>query len=250
MEGGGRRERSGGWLAQARPLPVLRGPGAWRTVPIEPVSEPLVEVASIGGAVRDDPRYHAMGLPGARATNSLRQDVAERLARAARGLPDGVTLIVWDGWRAIETQRALYEDWAAELRSAHPDWSADAIERETARYVSVPSADPGCPAPHITGGAVDLTLGDGDGCPMDLGTAFDAFVPEAGALALEGRSGNARDLRRLLFWAMADHGFTAYIEEWWHFDFGDQFWGSITGQPARYGPIDHTPPSPRLVDGL
>ncbi len=207
-------------------------------MPIEPVDEPLVEVAAIGAAVRDDPRYHAIGLPGARRANRVRQGVAERLERVALSLPDGVTLIVWDGWRAFATQRALYDGWAAELRAAHPDWSVDDIARETARYVSVPSIDPACPAPHVTGGAVDLTLGDGDGRPLDLGTPFDAFVPEAGALALEGTPGTARDHRRLLFWAMADAGFTAYVEEWWHFDFGDQFWGAITGQAARYGPAD------------
>lgn len=244
-------ERSGETPAGARPLPALRDPGLWRTVPIEPVDEPLVEVAAIGGVVRDDPRYYAMGLPGARPHNSLREGVAERLARVAHGLPDGMTLIVWDGWRAFETQRALYDDWAAQLMRTHPHWPRQTVERETARYVSVPSADPSCPAPHITGGAVDLTLGDGDGAPLDMGTGFDAFVPEAGAMAMEGVPGRSRELRRLLFWAMADQGFTAFFEEWWHFDFGDQFWGSITGRPARYGPVeaDHTPPSAPLLGG-
>ncbi len=245
-------ERFGDTPAGGRPLPALRDPGPWRAVPIEPVDEPLVEVAAIGAAVRDDPRYHAMGLPGARAHNSVREGVAERLARVGQSLPDGLTLIVWDGWRAFETQRALYEGWAGQLRREHPDWTRETLERETARYVSVPSADPVCPAPHITGGAVDLTLGDGDGTPLDLGTGFDAFVPEAGATALEGVPGRPRELRRRLFWAMADQGFTAFFEEWWHFDFGDQFWGSITGQPARYGPIaaTYTPPSARLLGGL
>jgi D-alanyl-D-alanine dipeptidase len=144
--------------------------------------------------------------------------------------------VVWDGWRAFETQLALYEDWVAHLVHAHPEWEISHIEREAARYVSVPSTDPTCPAPHVTGGAVDLTLGDGDGRPLDLGTPFDAFVPEAGALALEHVPGGPRDHRRLLFWAMASAGFTAYVEEWWHFDFGDQFWGSVSGTHARYGP--------------
>ena len=76
-----------------------------------------------------------------------------------------------------------------------------------------------------------------NGIHSNGGNVLDAFVPEAGALALEGRPGITRDLRRLLFWAMADQGFTAYVEEWWHFDFGNQFWGSITGHPAIYGPI-------------
>ena len=28
---------------------------------------------------------------------------------------------------------------------------------------------------------------------------------------------------------MSAQGFTAYLEEWWHFDYGDQFWGLATG---------------------
>ena len=219
-------------------LPRLRAPVDWCSVPIDPVDEPLVAIAEIRSSVHDDPRYHAMGLPGARRRSTVREGVADRLARVAAALPDGVTLVVWDGWRAFETQRALYNDWMAQLRIAHPEWDAATLGRETARFVSVPSVDPACPAPHVTGGAVDLTLGDGDGRPLDLGTEFDAFVPEAGAVALEGVPGAARELRRRLFWAMADAGFTAYVEEWWHFDFGDQFWGAVTGHPARYGPID------------
>lgn len=35
---------------------------------------------------------------------------------------------------------------------------------------------------------------------------------------------------------MAAQGFTAYHEEWWHFDHGDQFWGLVMGRPAIYGP--------------
>jgi D-alanyl-D-alanine dipeptidase len=206
-------------------------------VPIEPVDEPLVRVVDIGRGVRDDPRYHLMGLPGARPEGLVREGVADRLLRVSRSLGDGVSLVVWDGWRSIDTQRALYDAWRADLARWNPEWSQERLDVETARYVSLPSVDPVCPAPHVTGGAVDVTLGDGDGRPLNLGTQFDAFVPEAAAAALEGVPGAARDRRRRLFWAMAAAGFTAYVEEWWHFDFGDQFWGSITGSPARYGPV-------------
>ncbi len=221
-----------------RPLPALRPPGSWRDVPIEAVDEPLVAVADIGGRVIDDPQYFRWGLPGAAERCLIREGVASRLALVAESLPAGLTLVVWDGWRSFETQNALYTDWRGQLAEQHPDWSAERLDIETARYVSVPSADPARPAPHITGGAVDLTLADENGEPLDLGTNFDAFVPEAGAVALEETAGPARDLRRLLFWSMIDQGFTAYVEEWWHFDFGDQFWGSILGRPACYGPAD------------
>lgn len=220
------------------PLPALAATTGWRDVPIDPVDEPLVEVDAIGGRVRSDPRYHALGLPGASPSCRLREGVAVALDRAAASLPDGLALLVWDGYRSTETQYALFEGYLAELAATHPDWPADALHAEASRYVTPPSRSPRCPAPHLTGGAVDLTLVDADGGPLDLGTEFDAFVPEAGALALESSEGDARANRRVLFWAMHEAGFTAYVEEWWHFDLGDQFWGLATGRPARYGPAD------------
>lgn len=225
-------------MSGLRPLPAMVPNHGWRDVPIEPVDEPLVPVADIGPRVFDVPRYHRDGLPGALARNWIREGVAERLARVAASLPDGLSLVVWDGYRPYETQAALFGGYVDELALVHPDWPADAIEDAAARYVTPPSRSQVAPAPHLTGGAVDLTLGDGDGRPLDLGTDFDAFVPEAGARALEDTPGAARDHRRLLFWAMAAEGFTAYVEEWWHYDHGDQFWGLVTGRPARYGPAE------------
>jgi D-alanyl-D-alanine dipeptidase len=186
--------------------------------------------------VLEDPRYHRMGLPGAGPGCWLRDGVAGRLVRVARDLGDGLALLVWDGWRALETQGALYEGYLAELTLAHPGWPQERILAEAARYVTPPHQDRRSPPPHVTGGAVDLTLADTEGRPLDLGTPFDAFVPEAGTRALEEAPGPARDLRRTLFWAMAGEGFTSYAEEWWHFDHGDQFWGLIAGRPAIYGP--------------
>ena len=45
---------------------------------------------------------------------------------------------------------------------------------------------------------------------------------------------------------MSDQGFTAYHEEWWHFDYGDQFWGLATGRPAIYGAAEPPPDVARL----
>jgi D-alanyl-D-alanine dipeptidase len=220
--------------AGVTPIPRLNGTDGWRDVPIEPVEEPLVPIDAIGPRVIDVPRYHQAGLPGALPRGWLREGVAARLDAVAASLPDGMTLVVWDGYRPIETQAALFHGYLDELTMVHPDWPADALEDAAARYVTPPSRSHLAPPPHLTGGAVDLTLGDGDGRPLDLGTDFDAFVPEAGARALEDTPGQARDLRRTLYWAMAGQGFTPYVEEWWHFDHGDQFWGLATGRAARY----------------
>lgn len=223
---------------RTRALPVLLSTHGWQDVEIEPVDEPLVRVAGIGARVLDRPQYHAMGLPGALPEGWLREGVAARLGAVAESLPDAMTLIVWDGYRPIATQAALFNSYLDELTMVHGDWPADALEDAAARYVTPPSRSRLAPPPHLTGGAVDLTLGDAEGRPLDLGTGFDAFVEEAGARALEEVGGEARDLRRVLFWSMAAQGFTAYHEEWWHFDHGDQFWGLVTGRPAIYGPAE------------
>ena len=50
---------------------------------------------------------------------------------------------------------------------------------------------------------------------------------------------------------MSAQGFTAYAEEWWHFDHGDQFWGLVTGRPARYaGPSPRLSAGPGEVEGI
>ena len=223
-----------------KPIPVLAGTHGWQDVEIAPVDEPLVRVAGLGPRVHDAPQYHAMGLPGALPQGWIREGVAARLAAVADGLPDGRSLVVWDAYRPIATQAALYNAYLDELTMVHYDWPAGALEEAAARYVTAPSRALHSPPPHLTGGAVDVTLADADGSPLDLGTAFDAFVPEAGARALEEVPGEARELRRELFWAMSAQGFTAYHEEWWHFDHGDQFWGLATNRPAIYAAA--TPP--------
>lgn len=217
-----------------RPIPDLPTNGGWRDVPIEAVDEPLVRVADLGPRIVDQPKYAEWGIPNALSESWVREGVGERLAAVAATLAADQTLVVWDGFRPLSVQASLYEDWEARVRADHPDWDEAAVTAEAVRFVTPPSEDPLAPPPHLTGGAVDLTLGDADGRPIDMGTDFDAFVDAAHALAFEREPGHTRDNRRRLFWAMRDAGFTPYAEEWWHFDFGDQFWGLATGRPARY----------------
>jgi zinc D-Ala-D-Ala dipeptidase len=224
-----------------QPMPRLVQPAGWRDIPIDPVDEPLVAVADLGPRVMEDPRYFAMGLPGSLPRCWVREGLGQRLVRAAETLPDGLVLLVWDGWRSIETQAALFEAYVDDLSLQYPDLGRAELEQVARPYVTPPDPGHHAPPPHLTGGAVDLTLATADGDELDLGTGFDAFVPEAGAVALEDIDMPARGNRRLLFHALTAQGLSAYVEEWWHFDFGNQFWGAVTGGTPRYAPAE--PPS-------
>ena len=81
-------------------------------------------------------------------------------------------------------------------------------------------ADPRRGSPHSRGVAVDLTLLDGGGRELDMGTAFDAFTP----LSHHGRtdvSAEAQRNRLLLMGLMTAAGWDFYRNEWWHYQLFD-----------------------------
>ena len=69
---------------------------------------------------------------------------------------------------------------------------------------------------HCRGSAVDMTITDLDGTPLDMGTGFDFF----GKLAWHGAKNITREQagnRLLLRTVMEKHGFKAFEHEWWHY---------------------------------
>lgn len=199
------------------PLPELIDPP---TPPVRfPSTEPLVEVShrfiSTLGA------YHRLGLPGSRPDTRLRTGTFARLTRAVESLPPPFGLAVFDGWRSLQLQTELY-------RAAYSDPALPP------GFVAEPSTDPALPPPHLTGGALDLTL-TCQQIPLGLGTTFDDFTAEAHTASFEGIPGLVRDLRRLLFWAMSEAGFVVLPQEWWHFEYGTRRWAAIRGSTPLYG---------------
>lgn len=77
-------------------------------------------------------------------------------------------------------------------------------------------ADPRRGSPHSRGVAVDLTLLDGAGQALDMGTEFDAFTP----LSHHGNpdiSAEAQKNRAILLGIMTAAGWDCYLKEWWHY---------------------------------
>ncbi len=69
---------------------------------------------------------------------------------------------------------------------------------------------------HCRGSAIDMTITDLDGNPLDLGTGFDYL----GKLAWHGAKGVTAEQtahRNLLRDVMKRHGFKPFDHEWWHY---------------------------------
>ena len=69
---------------------------------------------------------------------------------------------------------------------------------------------------HCRGSAVDMTITDMDGNPLDMGTDFDYFGKLAwhGAKGITNEQANNRELLRSV---MERHGFKPFDHEWWHY---------------------------------
>ncbi|WP_369217084.1 M15 family metallopeptidase [Streptomyces flavofungini] len=200
-------------------------------IPVQECGEALVDLRRLGFLDVDDRLADPAG-----AYALLREGVALRLARAAELLPAGLRLLATEGYRPLALQITYFEEYAAELRAAHPEWSPGHLHRQTSRSLSPPEV-----GPHVAGAAVDLTLRTEDGPELDLGTPVNASPEESdGACYTEadGISGEARRNRRVLGTALAAAGLVNYPTEWWHWSYGDRYWALTTGAPAaRYGPV-------------
>ena len=226
------------WDVPLDPIPFIVEPPNWGRLPISECDEPLVPLAP-SDALRVRPLYFEIGLPGASDVLWVRAGVAERLERAARSLAEGIALVVFDGYRPLSIQQALYDSFTAEIKEKRPDLDADALRQYVGQFVATPTADPRKPPPHRTGGAVDVYLQWAEnGQMLPMGTLPDEVADETPTRFYEDTSdGRAlRQNRRVLYHAMTNAGFTNYSGEWWHYDFGNQRWANIAHQSAAiYG---------------
>ena len=208
------------WFDQLPPAPAAYGLPAVRQDCVQ-YDQPLVEVG--GGGICD--AYCVLGiLPSRRMM--VRSEVAKRLVRASRLLPDMFGLTVLDGWRSVDEQQSQVAHYG--------DGAAD-------EGFVAPVSDDGCRPPHTTGGTVDLTL-SWNGEPLALGTDFDSFDDEAASDAFEepGADVRVRLLRRGFAYAMSAVGFVNYELEWWHWSYGDDVWAHAMGRPALYEIVGET----------
>jgi D-alanyl-D-alanine dipeptidase len=196
-------------------------------------------------AAPNNPPYW-LAVEGATDKLLLRRSVAEKLARVNARLGEaGLALFLFDAWRPRAVQAFFHDVWMPnELRRRDPALHGQALIAEVERYWAAPSRDENSPAPHATGGAVDLTLRWKGGDALWMGSLFDDVTALAHRDRFEKLSKEnfsfsdqeAQANRRLLHWLMVEEGFAGHPDEWWHFSWGDQMWAALTGaDAAHYG---------------
>lgn len=241
---------------RSRPIPGLESSRqmkrAYRDLPIDQMNalhgEALVRAKEFGLAGRNyyaherNPPYYARA-EGAIDALLLRKSVGARLHMVNDRLKAvGLKLYLFDAWRPRAVQAYFHDVWMpAEVRRRHPDWDDARVLAEVQRYWAKPSESPTRPAPHATGGAVDLTIVWDDGEPLFMGSLFD----DATALAASDHFERdvdadsfshleARANRRLIYWLMMEAGFCNHPDEWWHYSYGDQMWASLKGDGVAF----------------
>lgn len=133
----------------------------------------------------------------------LRYGTVKKLAAVCKELePLGLGILIWDGFRPVSAQAALWEICPVPRYVSHPVTGTRA---------------------HCRGNAVDLTLFDLEtGEKLLMPTGFDDFS------ALADRdysdcSEEAAENARLLECIMEKHGFKPYRAEWWHYTDTDSY---------------------------
>lgn len=116
-------------------------------------------------------------------------------------------LLIWDAARPRRIQQALWD-------------KADIPLSERSQYVANPESG----SIHNYGCAIDLTLADSSGNPLDMGTDYDDFSVTAHidneTELIEKRILTELQVqnRAILRSAMTEAGFIPIRSEWWHFD--------------------------------
>ncbi|MES2796736.1 MAG: M15 family metallopeptidase [Bacteroidota bacterium] len=141
----------------------------------------------------------------------LQKKVANMLAAASKYLKsenDSLRLLVYDGARPLAIQKILWESLPQYKPSIRKNYVANPAEGSIHNY----------------GSAIDLTISNRNGQPIDMGTKYDffgelAFPKLEAKLLTEGKLTQKQiNNRKLLRSVMRKAGFTPIEYEWWHFN--------------------------------
>lgn len=144
----------------------------------------------------------------------MTEQAAQALKEAADELREmGYRIMIFDAYRPQSAVRhfvrwAYDEDDKRMQDEFYPDFKNKILMVDQG-YIARNSS-------HCRGSAIDLTLTDMEGDPLDMGTGFDYFGKKAWHGA-KGITQEQTENRALLRSVMEKHGFRYFEKEWWHY---------------------------------
>ncbi len=228
----------------------------WNNIEINECNEPLISIPESIFRLTPHP-YISLGAPYLNGADPwvLRKGVLNKLKDAQKNLSDSnprLQIALFDAWRPISVQKFMFNYTIQETCKSRGIDINDHSETETISEIieeiscfwAEPSFNPSSPPPHSTGAAIDLTLADMNGDPLDLGGEIDFIGAKSSPNFYEKDSSSLscplhkifHARRSLLCSVMEQAGFVQHPNEWWHFSYGDQLWSWLSKQSnAVYG---------------
>lgn len=197
--------------------------------PIQDNKDPIVKVKTKGKLkvnIYSDSRL-ALHLP--KEICYLRKTVSEKLIQGAESLPENYSLVVIDAYRDSNIQKKQFQRCYSEMIKKYGN-TKKAFE-EASLFVAPIEI-----APHCTGGAVDIYLAY-KGKKLNFGSEYATRKKTSYSANLEFDK-KILENRFILYKTMLKHGFVNYPSEWWHWSYGDTYWGSVNDVPAKYDKVE------------
>ncbi len=208
----------------------------WQKVVIQENNEPLVEMKET------DRLKIGLVSKSYKPSFFVRKSIAEKLYRISENLPEGIHLVLIEGYRSIQSQQLIWDTKFQKLTEENPTRSNEDIEKQVRLVVAKPAPL----ANHHCGGAIDVTLAYSDGTLLDMGTPYPSMISHSDfnsdllpnvPMFSEKINWEQNKNRQILRNAMETQDFVWYPGEWWHYCWGDRMWAVYSNQTeCFYGP--------------
>lgn len=169
----------------------------------------------------------------------VRKTIAEKLYKVSENLPEGINLVLIEGYRTMKSQQDSWNSACLKLKIENPELTDGEVEKQVRLIIAKPLPL----ANHHCGGAVDVALAYRDGALLDMGTPYPGEAMSAKwykkfqMLSLE-ITDEQKANRKILRDAMETEDFVWYPGEWWHYCWGDRMWAVYSNQTeCFYGPV-------------
>ncbi|HEV8601166.1 MAG TPA: M15 family metallopeptidase [Patescibacteria group bacterium] len=182
----------------------------------------FVDVSKYGFIV--EPRYYFFGW-----TNSPviigRPSAVKALVKARKFLPKGYNFKIWDMQRSLKAQLLMIKSFRKRLKLLYPKLKGTEFDKLLFTFAAKPLKKVTRLGTHRLGGAVDLTIIDQSGEELFMGSDHDDLTTKArldyyeAKQRLSSLEQMALRNRRMLKSVMTKAGFSAYLPEWWHWNY-------------------------------